>query len=560
MSYSFLPAHHFEPSAPKSTPFNRPTKGDWDRHRELLTQLWSVEKKKLSEVKAIMEQQHGHIATERMYKHHFGKWKLDKKFKERDAVAVLRKKRQRDADGKETEIILRGKAIKMEDVDRYLKRRKGVPLSYGSRASTPSDVVCKTPPPMATFQDMDDSQLDQYNTWTNMHHEPADYGFLDVSGSSMDKRIIQRTSFSQNFQSYHLRISRSPSPPPSFIVPEQLFSSIKSYFHGSFDSGTWVEDDRGCYITLNPTARTKSQHPADFHMYCIMAVDLLNEGSIVDFRRMLSKGFSVIQKILLDQRPDTLDYFLDFFVFLMQNNKVEIASVLCTYLSQMATRILPKDHPWYQICQAFGMLDVESFEEVIIQSWKCAIDTWEECLGSFHAFSLGNRLDFIYRVYGSKDLLEEEMMLRNLLVQVEEQVLSVFPSLVKRVMVRLGLNVLYQRKYIEAEKIGQAIISLAERDEESIYVEDKIDALEIVARSQYHQDKNGLAEMNLREALRLTSERWGMEDPWAIDFMAVLEGWLRIWGREDEAEELKVRRKSLLKLDEMDEELAQVVI
>lgn len=495
-----------------------------------------------------------------MYKHHFGKWKLDKKFKERDAVAVLRKKRQRDADGKETEIILRGKAIKMEDVDRYLKRRKGVPLSYGSRASTPSDVACKTPPPMATFQDMDDTQLDQYNTWTNMHHEPADYGFLDVSGSSMDKRIIQRTSFSQNFQSYHLRISRSPSPPPSFTVPEQLFFSIKSYFHCSFDSGTWVEDDTGFFITLNPTARTTSQHPVDFHTYCLMAVNLLNEGSIVEFRRMLSKGFSCIRNLLLAQHPTTLDYFLDVFILLMKNNKVEIASVLRTYLSQMATNILPKDHPWYQICQAFGMLDEESFEEVIIQSWKCAIDTWEECLGSFHANSLENRIDFISRVHGSKDLLEEEMMLRKLLVQVEQQTPSAYPKLVTRVMVNLGFNIVDQGKHIEAEKIGQAIISLAERDEESIYIEDKIDALEIVARSQYHQDKNGLAEVNLREALRLASEAWGMEDPWAIDLMTRLEMWLWGWEREEEAEFLKVKKEDLLKLDEMDEELAKVAI
>ncbi|KAH6722305.1 hypothetical protein BKA61DRAFT_172799 [Leptodontidium sp. MPI-SDFR-AT-0119] len=559
MSYSFLSAHHFEPSVLESTPFNRPTKGDWDRHRELLTQLWSVENKKLSEVMAIMEQ-HGHIATGRMYKHHFSKWKLDKKFKERDAVAILEKKRQRDADGKETEIILRGKTIKMEDVDRYLKRRKGVPLSYGSRASTPSDVACKTPPPMATFQDMDDTQLDQYNTWTNMHHEPADYGFLDVSGSSMDKPMIQRSSLNGNFLPCHSRISRSPSPPQPFVVPEHLFSSIKSYLHGSFDSGTWVEDDTGSLTTLNPTARTTSQYPEDFHMYCFMAVDLLNKGSIVEFRRMLSKAFSVIQDLLLAQRPNTLDCFLDVFVLLIRSNKVEIASVLRTYLSQMATRILPKDHPWYQICQAFGMLDVESFEEVIIQSWKCAIDTWEECLGSFHAISLANRVDFISRLYGSKDLLEEEMMLRKLLVQVEQQTPSVSPRLVHRAMVTLGLNVLDQRKYIEAQKIGQAIISLAERDKESIFVEDKIYALEIVARCQYHQDKNGLAEMNLREVIRLASERRGMKDSWAIDIMVLLEGWLREWGREEEAEELKVQRESLLKFDEMDEELARVTI
>ncbi|KAG4437590.1 hypothetical protein IFR05_006929 [Cadophora sp. M221] len=550
MSYSFLPAHYVELPVPQSTPFNRPTKGDWVRHRELLTQLWSVENKKLSEVMAIMRQ-HGHIAK---------KWKLDKKFKERDAVAILKKKRQRDADDKDTEIILRGKVIKMEDVDRYLKRRKGVPLSYGSRASTPSDVACKTPPPMATFQDMDDSQLDQYSHWASVTLEPADYEFLDASGSFIDKPTIQRTSLNENFLAFHSRISRSPSPLQPFVIPEHLFSLIKSYFHGSFDSGTWVEDDTGYCITLNPTARTISQYSESFKTYCFMAVNLLNEGSIFEFGRMISKGFSIIQDILLAQSPGTLDYFLDVFVFLMKSNRVEIASVLRTYLSQMATKILPKDHPWYQICRSFGMLDIESFEEVIIQSWKCATDTWEERLGSFHTFTLDCRLDFINQVYRSKDLQEGERMLRKLLVQVEQQVPSVSPRLVTRVMMNLGYNVLSQRKNIEAEKIGQAIISLAQRDEGSVDIQDKIKALAIVAKSQYNQDKNCLAEMNLREALRLVSDQWGVEDPWAIGYMSDLERWLRKWGREGEAQELKVQRESILKLDEMEEELAKVVI
>ncbi|KAH7356723.1 hypothetical protein BKA65DRAFT_592287 [Rhexocercosporidium sp. MPI-PUGE-AT-0058] len=558
MSCSFPPAPHIDASVPESTEFSRPTKEDWIRHRELLTQLWSVENKKLSEVMAIMRQ-HGHIATGRMYKHHFSKWNLDKKFKERDAVTIVRKKRQRDADGKDTEILLRGKAIKMEDVDRYLKRRKGVPISFCSRASTPSDVACRTPPPTGSFQDLDDSQIDQFSTWSTLPQESLDYGSFVASGSSMEQHGIQNFDLIENFMSYHSRISPSPSRPQPFIVPEQLFSSIKSYFHGSFDSGTWVADDNGYCFTLNPRARTINHYPADLMTYCFMAVELLNKGSIVEFGRMLSKGFSIIEDLLQAQHPSTLDYFLNVVVFFVDHKKIEIASVLRTYIGQLAIKILPKDHPWYQICWALSMVEVESFKEVITQSWKYAIDTWSKLLGPFHISSLNYRLGFIVRVYGYKDLLEEERMLRKLLVQVEQQVPSVSPVLVTRVMANLGDNILDQGKHVEAEKIGQAILSLAQRDERSVDIQDKTRTLDMVAKSQYGQDKNDLAEMNSREAIWLVSEKWGREDPWVIELMARLEEWLRQWGREEEADELKAEMESLLKLDEMEEELANIV-
>jgi uncharacterized membrane-anchored protein len=62
MSYPFVLDHTAVVMLHETIPPKGPTREDWDRHQELITWLWSVENKKLSEVVAIMAQ-HGHVAS-----------------------------------------------------------------------------------------------------------------------------------------------------------------------------------------------------------------------------------------------------------------------------------------------------------------------------------------------------------------------------------------------------------------------------------------------------------------------------------------------------------------
>ncbi|KAL2073220.1 hypothetical protein VTL71DRAFT_10544 [Oculimacula yallundae] len=543
MSFQYLPAPSMNVLAPATSSSNAPTRDDWNRHRNLLTQLWSVENKKLDEVMAIMTQ-HGHIATKRMYKYHFQIWKLDKKFKERDAVAMLRKKTQRDAVGKQTAFKVRGKALNMKDLARYLERRKETPIGYGSRASTPSDIECQTPPPTVGFQIVDDIPMGRPGV-------PAMY--FD------NEYTIRKTGFDETFSTHLSRISRSPSPPQSLMIPEQLFYYIKSYTCGSWNSGIWVTDETGLSTTLDIEASTQTYH-SDFLTCCNTAVTLLDQGLLVEFRRKLSRGFSFIKDMLRIPVPDTLNCILSALVHFMQKNRLAIAFTLRNYISQMAIEILPKEHPWSQICRSLGTLDIDIFEEVITQSWKCELDISTGYLGLFSRSSIGTRLEFIRRVYGSKDVHQEGKMLQELLKQAEIQVPSASPRAVSSIMVKMGYNLTYQERYSEAEKIGKEILSWFSRDGGSVDVTNKIEALRLVAECQYLQYKDNLAEMNLKEALRLAVEAWGPNDAFATEIALRLETWLREWGREDEADELKAQRDRIMDLEEMDEGLDAIVV
>jgi hypothetical protein len=500
-----------------------------------------------------------------MYKDRFKKWNLDKKIKERDAVAIFRKKRQRDALGKDTAIRVRGRPIDMADLARYLRRRKGTPIADGSGSSTPSDISCRTPSPVPTLRGIEGSQIAQYGfsaTQSNCGLYDGGFGtsmLLTQVDNSVDQHTLQQTSKIEICLEYSSGIPRSPSSPLSFSIQEQLFSTIKSYFRGSCERRIWVTDSHGYFIPLNPVTVKVDHDPSDLDLYFSMAVKLLKKGSIVEFRQVLSKGFGIIEDLLQAQHPRALDNLFGVFIRLIQNGKMEIVSMLRGYISQMATKILPKGSPWGEVCRILVILDAESFEGAIMESWKCIIDVWGECVGPFHASALDSHVMFIDRVHGSKDLLEQERMLRGLLAQVEQSP-GISPMRVTTVLRSLGDNILYQGRDVEAEQIGLEIISRAQREEGSVFINDRMNALEIIACSQYGQHKNELAERNSRDLLRIGSKVWGEKDPWVVAFMVRLEEWLRDWGREGEAEDLRAEREELMALDEMDAELAGVTV
>jgi hypothetical protein len=443
----------------------------------------------------------------------------------------------------------------MDDLARYLRRRKGTPISVGSGSSTPSDISCRTPSPVPKLREVNDGQFghDDFTTTlpnNGLYDKDFDTSmFLTQVSNSVDQYILQRTDQIEIFLANRSGILRSSSPRQSFSISEHLFSSIKSHYRSSYESRVWITNSNGYFITLNPGAAKVDHEPANFYMYFSLAMKLLEKDSVVDFRRVLSKGFSIIEDLLRAQHPRTLDNLLGVFVHLLRRGKVEIASMLRNYISQMATKVLRKGSPWGEICRILGMIDLESFEEIIVQSWICIVDVWGECVGQFHASALDSYTMFI--VYGPRGVSEQEGMFRRLLAQVEESP-GISPMRINTILRNLGYNVLLQGKYGEAEKIGLEIVSRARRDEQSVFTNNRINAWDIIARSQHGQNKLELAEKSLREGFRQGCEAWGVKDSRTVAFMVRLEVWLREWGRGGEADELRAERVQLMGLEEMD--------
>ena len=146
------------------------------------------------------------------------------------------------------------------------------------------------------------------------------------------------------------------------------------------------------------------------------------------------------------------------------------------------------------------------------------------------------RLDYIKRVYGFKEYLEEERLLRDLLAQFD----GIPRASTPRVMLNLAHNLNRQRRHDEAKKMALEVSSLLQVNK--IYnkrIAEKIECMKIVSHSQSNQGKTLEAEQTIRHAIQIIMDQWGTQHSWALEFINILEGWLRDWHREEDANRLR---------------------
>lgn len=212
----------------------------------------------------------------------------------------------------------------------------------------------------------------------------------------------------------------------------------------------------------------------------------------------------------------------------------------------MSEKVIRKGHPWGQICRLLGELDPESLSQAMAQIWKSTTDIFDSKLGTFSRLAVSVRLDYIKRVITNR--LEEERLLRDLLAH-----FGGIPRLpTPRVMLNLAHNLNKQGRYDKAEEIALEVLSLLQRYE--IYawrIVERIECLKIISRSQFNQGKSLEAEQTMRDTIGIVVEQWGIQHSWVLEFMYVLEGWLRGWGRKEDASTLGREIEELVEKDEI---------
>lgn len=351
----------------------------------------------------------------------------------------------------------------------------------------------------------------------------------------------------QGFFSDRSRVMHSPSPPQVLLVAEELYHNIKVYFEDSCQN--MIFDDHG--TLLNPNgAELHNDLCNEFDSYCFTATMLKGRKLHVEFRHALSKASALVEQILRAGHPRTLACFLEVFIHFIQTGLPEVASILRDFIKKMSEKVTRGGHPWGQICRLLGELDSEPLDLAMAQIWKCTTDTFESELGTSSRLAVSVRLDYIKRVYGFKEYLEEERLLRDLLAQFDG--IPRVPT--PRVMLNLAHNLNRQRRHDEAEKMALEVFSLLQLNE--IYakrIAERIECMKIVSHSQFNQGKTLVAERTIRKAIQMIVDQWGIQHSWVLEFMNLLEGWLRDWGREEDANTLRGEIGGLMGKDEIDE-------
>jgi len=503
-----------------------------------------------------------------MYKDRITKWRLDKKNKQSDMLAILRKKTARDAVGKLSSFRVRGRSVTIEDVLHYFKRKKSVEDEDAYNAPTPSDVSCRTPSPVPVppcpnnenlVTEMGSSswrgplapERDHYSsTKSDLQCNESNALVLPSAAPVFEsEQILQQTLEDiYNLISDATNVPQSPPAPQSLLASERLFFTTKAYFDGNFERGTWITDDQG-HCTLSRTSYEALVAPFAFRQCCFAAVTLLQSGQLDKFRRTLAQAFHHIDASFRLEHPRTLDVVLGIRVWLQRKQHTEIVKLLLGYIVNLSTAITPRDHPWFHIWQLIGMIEEDSIDEALIDLWRCITDSFDKNLGQFHNTSLWNRISFFGMVYSPRDA---ETLFRKLLAQWEDNEQYGTNSRTLDILVYLVNNLFKQNRFAEAEKLGLDAICRAENP---CFFLEMIALLQLIAMAQRCQNKQPLAENNLRRAIQIASNVWHITEPVVIDLMARLEYWLRGWGRNEEADRLRAEIDAAIGRDETDEEL-----
>lgn len=368
---------------------------------------------------------------------------------------------------------------------------------------------------------------------------------ISQSGQGTSSSLRRRHEDVQEFFFSCHELLLSPFQPQALFASESLFRNTDIYFTNLCERMSF--DAHGIILNQNGI-RSTNELCNDFDSYCFTATMLFRRNQHIEFGHALSKAFALVKQILQAQHPRTLTCFLEVFIHLIQIGLPGVANVLRRFIKNMATEIIGDGQPWGQICRLLDELDSESLDECMAQLWNRIADTFENELGPSSRLAVSVRLDYIKRVYGVSNKLEEERLLRDLLGRFYDVPNQSTP----RIMLNLAHNLNRQELHADAETLAWQVLSLLEDHE--MYVEriaERIECLKIVSHSQFCAG-NIAAEKTMREAIQMIVHHWGIHHSWALEFKTVLWSWLKDWSREEDANELFEEIEVLRKDEQVD--------
>ena len=270
----------------------------------------------------------------KMYKTHIAKWGLDKKNKEPEMRAIVRKKRQRAEQGKRSDFRVRKRQLYFAEVVRYWER-KGVTIdeviARSIASPTPEAVECFTP------------------------------------------------------------VSSPFTPLEDLATPEYILRTIRGYIAASFESGTWVKTDPRIKCQSIKDRRGDG-YRVNFRNFCGLAAQLLEMWKFDEMERTLSAASTMSRKMLLAEDPEIFRTILSLIAILQSRNEHGLALRILRQLSTTSQELLGESQPLSLFCAWLAAMPWSQIKDVISRCFDVMIDDFESLIGPMHVSTLNCRL------------------------------------------------------------------------------------------------------------------------------------------------------------------------
>jgi len=355
--------------------------------------------------------------------------------------------------------------------------------------------------------------------------------------SEAEPRLIQHLGSI----SFTYEIPHSPLPPLNFYKHEKLFTNIKAYIRGAFDSEMFTSINGGELV--NSHAPTSSVKLKDFYWYCFTAIRLLENGHMVEGFSWFTKAQDLVEDLLVEQDPKLLETLLDVSMLLHIKGFTEIYQALCEYVCGLVAMKTNPEHPWAQIFSQVGKLAGPQFLSTMELSWRCGYDTFTRAFGTFHADNIICYTNFIARTYDEHDAKQR---LNRFLGQALQETRN--NSHVPEVKYACGYGLFRLGEYRKTLKYMSEVISTCNRAKKW---ELEISAREVLAQcwdkimlTKISQAEIKSAEVVLEEAIGRSHAVYGLESARALGLETIAWEWLWRQGRNAEAETIRRRINS----------------
>ena len=269
-----------------------------------------------------------------MYKTHITKWGLDKKNKEPEMRAIVRKNKQRAEQGKRSNFRVRKRDLDFTEVVRYWKR-KGVTfdevIARSAASPTPETVECFTV------------------------------------------------------------VSSPITPPEDLATPEYMLRIIRGYVVASFESGTWVKTDPQtmCY-SIKASKDTKDAN--DFANMCYLADKSFITKNFDEVENTLSAAFAISRKMLLAETPNTIESILERVAKIRFRRYHETTLRILRQLSATSEELLGESHPLSLFTAWLAAMPWSQINDIIPKCLDVMVDDFESLVGPMHWSTLSYRL------------------------------------------------------------------------------------------------------------------------------------------------------------------------
>ena len=483
-------------------------KENWARHQALIKQLYLYEKKPLAEVMRLMESQHDFKATlahqaalcvtstadvcrVKMYKTHIKQWGLDKKNKDFEMRAIVRKNKKRSDQGKGSIIRVRGQLRDFAEVVRYWDR-KGVSID---------DIIARqtaSPTP-----------------------EAVEF-FTPVPSPILTSQVL--------------------------IIPERMFRGIRDYFKGSFESGTWVKTDSPspCWI-IEDEANAAGDDLNKLFIGCEVACSLLKRSLFHEAGRSLIAATAYIKNILLAEHPESLVELFRLIAYLCRRKRDEMALIILRQFSALGKVLLGSEHPLSRICEWVGSVYASNFFDVVIRCMETIADQFGIFLGSLDETTIFSRLNFIAA------LDQEPVQMMQQLLADCEKALGQYDLRTLWARGYLAEEYFARSYYVEARTLSQKNIACSHHVQSvTTRLLEQNENLYTIAKCQYALGEVHLGILTLHRVIDSNMSTWGPEDSRARYWLSKLEGWYGEQGDWSSAARVRDWREKILDSMDMD--------